>query len=111
MNQSIEPDRNAMSADGGLARIERTFANLVDLVRARRERSDRLQHQAQQTARPSRSEIFKQVQHDKWIGNGARHGAAPSGVPPKDLYKRVLLDPNAAAAAASGRKPGAKTGH
>lgn len=89
---SIDPNRNPAPADSGsLARIERTFANLVNLVRARTDRSDQLKRQAR--VRQSRSEAFKQMQREKWLGS--RSTGKNAQPPIKDLHKRILLDPNA----------------
>lgn len=108
MNHSIDPNRDSdLMRDGGLARIERTFTNLFNLFKARTERRDQLQRQVQEK-RLTRGELFRQVQHEKWLGGSrAPQRRQSPAQPPKDLYKRVLLDPNAVD---DRRKTGAKAG-
>ena len=80
-----------------LTRIERTFSNLAALVQARSARRAALLAASRKNpARLTRSEAFRQVQHEKWLGKRPTAGAGAAASPrPKDLYRRPLQDPHA----------------
>lgn len=79
-----------------LGRFERTFKNLAALVHARGERRAALvKASGQRPAGLTRSEVFRQMQHEKWLGKSVIQVAAAETARPKDLHRRVLQDPHA----------------
>ncbi|MEO8250293.1 MAG: hypothetical protein ABI589_13075 [Burkholderiales bacterium] len=92
MNITDQQQGPASAGSNGLARIERTFSNLFNLVKAREKRPNQLRQQNK--ARQTRSEAFKEVQREKWLGVRTITVAEPQPPRPRDLHKRILQDPN-----------------
>ena len=79
-----------------IGRIERVFGHLAALVQTRGDRRAAPNPERQPRAKPTRDELFRQVQREKWLGKRPTGAAAPAAVArPKDLHRRVLIDPNA----------------
>ncbi len=97
-------DRNSSVASSdfpaplALGRVERVLTHLAALIHARNlRRTAQADSRRQGPARVSRSEAFRQVQHEKWLGKPplATPGvAAAASARPKDLHRRVLQDPH-----------------
>lgn len=78
-----------------LGRLERVFGHLAALVQNRGERRAKPDPTPEPPAqtKPSRSELFRQMQREKWLGK--RPAGTAAAARPKDLHRRVLIDPNA----------------
>ncbi len=46
-------------------------------------------------AKPTRSELFRAMQHEKWLGKPCTHVMTPVPARPKDLHRRPLQNPHA----------------
>ena len=98
-------DRNSglastdLPATLALGRIERALTSLAAMIHARNlRRAAEAASSHHGPAHMSRSEAFRQVQHEKWLGKPpiATPGVAgAASARPKDLHRRVLQDPNA----------------
>lgn len=78
-----------------LGSLERAFSHLAALVHLRSERRAAPNPEQQPSAKPTRSELYRQMQREKWLGKPPTAKTVPSAARPKDLYRRPLQDPNA----------------
>lgn len=101
MNITDQPQGTAPAGPNGLARIERTFSNLFNLAKARAERPDQLRREME--ARQTRSEAFKQVQREKWLGSALDHRDRSTAAPAQGSVQAEPASPERAGA------PGALT--
>ncbi len=84
---------NCLANSLTLGRLERAFGHLAALVQTRSERRAAPTTEQPTEVKLSRSELFRQVQREKWLGK--RPTGAATAARPKDLNRRVLIDPNA----------------
>ena len=75
--------------------IERAFGHLAALMHLRNARRIAPNPGQKPAVRPTRSELFRQMQHEKWLGKTPTTVRMPTAARPKDLHRRPLQDPNA----------------
>ena len=75
--------------------LERAFGHLSALMHLRGARRAAPNPGQQPSVKPTRSELFRQVQHEKWLGKTPTSVMLLSAARPKDLHRRPLQDPHA----------------
>lgn len=76
--------------------LERAFGQFAALLHTRSTRRAAPNRELQlSAAKPTRSQLFREMQHEKWLGKPCIRVMTPPAARPKDLYRRPLQNPHA----------------